>query len=86
MSKRTRLPKTIEEAHAEIDKAVHEINTAQERIRKACNLLVHEGNTVSHTSAESHYAVAVNESHRDFTQLRLTMGNAWKAYKEEQQS
>ncbi len=80
MSKRTRVPKTIDEAHAQIDKAVNEINTAQQRIRKATRFLLHEGNTVSSTSAESHYAVAVNDVHRDFTQLRWVMGKAWDQY------
>jgi hypothetical protein len=86
MSKRTKIPKTIDEAHAEINKAMHEINVAQERIRKAARLLIHEGNTVSQTSAHSYYAVAIADVHRDFTQLRLTMCDAWDAFRKEQQS
>ncbi len=83
MSKNTKVPRTIDEAHVEIDKALDEINTAQGRIRKATRFLLHEGNTVSSTSAESHYAVAVHEVHRDFTQLRWVMGKALDQYRED---
>ncbi len=82
--RRTKVPLTIDEAHAQINKAMDEINNAQERIRKAARLLIHEGNTVSQTSAHSHYAIAIREVHPHFTGIRLVMGDAWDAFKKEQ--
>ena len=86
MSKRTKVPLTSEEAHAQINKAMDEINNAQERIRKAARLLIHDGNTVSQTSAHSHYAIAIREVHQYFTDIRLVMSNAWDTLKKEQAS
>lgn len=80
----TRIPRDVDSAHAEINKAMAEINTAQERIRKAARCLIHEGNTVSKTSAHSHYAIAVRESYKHFSGIRLVMGDAWDAFKKEQ--
>lgn len=86
MSKNTKVPRTIDEAHAEIDKALDEINTAQGRIRKAACRLIHEGNTVSQTSAHSHYAVALADAHPYFTRIRLVMRESLADYKKEQQA
>jgi hypothetical protein len=64
---RTRKPKTAEQAHAEIAKALDEINRAQNRIRKAAAFLIHDD------SANSRYAVALGESRSKFTGLRDTL-------------
>lgn len=82
-TRNTKIPLTPEVAHAEINKAMDEINNAQERIRKAARFLIHDGNTVSQTSAHSHYAIAIREVHQHFTDIRLVMGNAWDTLRKE---
>lgn len=83
---RTRNPKSVDEAKAEVNKAMDEINNAQSRIRKAAKFLLHEGNTSSTSSAHHHYAVAMSRVHGHFVSLRDVMWAALDAYNEEQAS
>jgi hypothetical protein len=83
---RTRNPKCVDEAKAEVQKAMDEMNNAQSRIRKAAKFLLHEGNTPSASSAHYHYAVAMRLVHPHFTSMREVMWAALDAYNEEQAS
>jgi len=83
---RTRNPKCIDEAKAEVNKAMDEINVAQSRIRKAAKFLLHEGNTPGTSSAHYHYAIAMSKVHTHFGSLRNVMWAALDAYNKEQAS
>lgn len=75
-----RNPQTIEAAHAEIDKALDDLNRSQQRIKKAANFLIHYANTENETSAESHYAVSLLDSNPHYSRLRWALSDAQRAF------
>ncbi len=80
----TRKPKTIEQAEQEVATAMDEIIRAQGRLKKAATFLIHQGNTPSRSSCHYHFAVAISDANRLFTDTRVTLFQASKKHQEEQ--
>lgn len=81
MSYRTRNPKTSDQAWKEINKALDELNMAHTRIKKAQRFLLNHGNTPGKSSASYHYAIAIRETNRDFSNIRIKMHDALQQFR-----
>jgi hypothetical protein len=60
-----------------------EIIRAQGRLKKAATFLIHQGNTPSQSSCHYHFAVAISEANRQFTDTRVTLFQASKKHEEQ---